>query len=102
MFRRSFVTLAALAAVAGVPAPAVAQQTVTLKFHTFMTPPSAVWRTMHTAWMDKVEKDSGGRIKFERYPAMQLGGTPANPDSSQLWQMLGGAAARAAAGAFLR
>ena len=43
-----------------------------------MTPPSAVWRTMHTAWMDKVEKDSGGRIKFERYPAMQLGGTPAN------------------------
>lgn len=78
MFRRSFVALAALAAVAGVPAPAAAQQTVTLKFHTFMTPPSAVWRTMHTAWMDKVEKDSGGRIKFERYPAMQLGGTPAN------------------------
>jgi TRAP-type C4-dicarboxylate transport system substrate-binding protein len=78
MFRRSFVALAALAAVAGVPAPAIAQQTVTLKFHTFMTPPSAVWRTMHTAWMDKVEKDSGGRIKFERYPAMQLGGTPAN------------------------
>jgi TRAP-type C4-dicarboxylate transport system substrate-binding protein len=26
--------------------------------------------------MDKVEKDSGGRIKFEGYPAMQLGGTP--------------------------
>jgi TRAP-type C4-dicarboxylate transport system substrate-binding protein len=31
---------------------------------------------MHKAWMDKVEKDSGGRIKFEAYPAMQLGGTP--------------------------
>jgi TRAP-type C4-dicarboxylate transport system substrate-binding protein len=27
-------------------------------------------------WMDKVEKESGGRIKFEAYPAMQLGGTP--------------------------
>jgi len=26
--------------------------------------------------MDRVEKDSGGRIKFEGYPAMQLGGTP--------------------------
>jgi TRAP-type C4-dicarboxylate transport system substrate-binding protein len=26
--------------------------------------------------MDKVEKDSGGRIKFEAFPAMQLGGTP--------------------------
>jgi TRAP-type C4-dicarboxylate transport system substrate-binding protein len=31
---------------------------------------------MHKAWMDKVEKESGGRIKFEAYPAMQLGGTP--------------------------
>jgi hypothetical protein len=31
-----------------------------------------------------------------------IGGTPANPDSSQLWQMLGTAAARAAAGAFLK
>ena len=53
-------------------------QTVTLKFHTFMPPASAVWKDMHNAWMDKVEKDSGGRIRFERYPAMQLGGTPAN------------------------
>jgi len=31
---------------------------------------------MHKAWMQKVEKDSNGRIKFEAYPAMQLGGTP--------------------------
>ncbi len=51
-------------------------QTVTLKFHTFMAPQSNVWKDMHGGWMDKVEKDSGGRIKFERYPAMQLGGTP--------------------------
>ena len=53
-------------------------QTVTLKFHTFMAPQSNVWLDMHKVWMDKVEKDSAGRIKFERYPAMQLGGTPAN------------------------
>jgi TRAP-type C4-dicarboxylate transport system substrate-binding protein len=26
--------------------------------------------------MEKVEKEGGGRIKFEGYPAMQLGGTP--------------------------
>jgi len=52
------------------------QQTVTLKFHTFMSPTSNVWQNMHVAWMDKVEKESNGRIKFERYPAMQLGGTP--------------------------
>ena len=37
---------------------------------------SNVWLTMHKPWMEKVEKDSGGRIKFEAYPAMQLGGTP--------------------------
>lgn len=53
-----------------------AQSTVTLKFHTFMAPQSNVWINMHKAWMDKVEKDSGGRIKFEGYPAMQLGGSP--------------------------
>ena len=53
-----------------------AQQSVTLKFHTFMSPQSNVWLNMHKAWMDKVTKDSDGRIKFEAYPAMQLGGTP--------------------------
>jgi hypothetical protein len=31
-----------------------------------------------------------------------IGGTPANPDSSQLWKFLGSAAASAAAGAFLK
>jgi TRAP-type C4-dicarboxylate transport system substrate-binding protein len=41
-----------------------------------MAPMSNVWLTMHKPWMEKVEKDSGGRIKFEGYPAMQLGGTP--------------------------
>ena len=60
-------------------APAIvgfAQQSVTLKFHTFMSPQSNVWINMHKAWMDKVTKDSNGRIKFEAYPAMQLGGSP--------------------------
>ena len=41
-----------------------------------MAPQSNVWLTMHKPWMEKVEKESGGRIKFEGYPAMQLGGTP--------------------------
>ena len=53
-----------------------AQQSVTLKFHTFMSPTSNVWLNMHKAWMDKVTADSNGRIKFEGYPAMQLGGSP--------------------------
>ncbi len=76
MKRRSFVQGAAAAAL-GVPhLSGLAQQSVTLKFHTFMAPLSNVWLTMHKPWMDKVEKESGGRIKFEAYPAMQLGGTP--------------------------
>ena len=76
MKRRSLIQGAA-AAVLGTPAlSGLAQQTVTLKFHTFMAPQSNVWISMHKAWMEKVEKDSGGRIKFEAYPAMQLGGTP--------------------------
>lgn len=60
-------------------APAIvgfAQQSVTLKFHTFMAPQSNVWLNMNKAWMDRVTKDSDGRIKFEAYPAMQLGGSP--------------------------
>ncbi len=77
MKRRSFVQGAAAAAVLGTPhLSGLAQQSVTLKFHTFMAPMSNVWLTMHKPWMEKVEKDSGGRIKFEGYPAMQLGGTP--------------------------
>ena len=77
MKRRSFVQGAAAATVLGVPhLSGLAQQSVTLKFHTFMAPMSNVWLLMHKPWMEKVEKESGGRIKFEAYPAMQLGGTP--------------------------
>ncbi len=76
MKRRIFVQGAAAGAL-GLPHLAgLAQQSVTLKFHTFMQPMSNVWLSMHKPWMEKVEKDSGGRIKFEAYPAMQLGGTP--------------------------
>lgn len=77
MKRRTLLQSSA-AAVLAVPAlSSLAQQpVVTLKFHTFMAPLSNVWLNMHKAWMTKVEKESGGRIKFEGYPAMQLGGTP--------------------------
>lgn len=77
MIQRRTLLQSGAAVALGAPALAgLAQQSVTLKFHTFMAPQSNVWLTMHKAWMDKVEKESGGRIKFEGYPAMQLGGTP--------------------------
>ncbi len=76
MKRRTLITGAAAAASLGTPLAALAQQSVTLKFHTFMAPLSNVWLLMHKPWMDKVTRESGGRIQFEAYPAMQLGGTP--------------------------
>ena len=76
MKRRSILQGAAASALAMPHLAGFAQQALTLKFHTFMAPLSSVWLTMHKPWMDKVEKESAGRIKFEAYPAMQLGGTP--------------------------
>jgi TRAP-type transport system periplasmic protein len=77
MIQRRTLLKSGAAVALGAPAlTGFAQQTVTLKFHTFMSPQSNVWLSMHKPWMEKVEKESGGRIKFEGYPAMQLGGTP--------------------------
>lgn len=77
MIRRRTLLRSGAAVALGAPAlVGLAQSSVTLKFHTFMSPTSNVWLNMHKAWMDKVERESGGRIKFEAYPAMQLGGSP--------------------------
>ncbi|MEJ7930047.1 TRAP transporter substrate-binding protein [Ramlibacter sp. AN1015] len=78
MQRRSLLKSGAAIALGAPALSGFAQQAVTLKFHTFMSPTSNVWLYIHKVWMDKVEKESGGRIKFEGYPAMQLGGTPPN------------------------
>jgi TRAP-type transport system periplasmic protein len=74
--RRTLLKSSAAVALGAPGLSGLAQQAVTLKFHTFMAPQSNVWLSMHKPWMEKVEKESGGRIKFEAYPAMQLGGTP--------------------------
>jgi len=74
--RRTLLKTGAAAALGAPALSGLAQQSVTLKFHTFMSPQSGVWLDMHKPWMAKVEKESAGRIKFEAYPAMQLGGTP--------------------------
>ncbi|RYY83203.1 MAG: twin-arginine translocation signal domain-containing protein, partial [Comamonadaceae bacterium] len=54
--RRTLLKSSAAAVALGAPGlGALAQQSVTLKFHTFMAPQSNVWLNMHKAWMDKVE-----------------------------------------------
>jgi TRAP-type C4-dicarboxylate transport system substrate-binding protein len=78
MQRRTLLKTGAAIALGAPGLSGLAQQTTTLKFHTFMAPTSNVWLYIHKAWMAKVEKESNGRIKFEGYPAMQLGGTPPN------------------------
>ena len=44
--------------------------------HQFLPPQANVPKLILDVWADKVEADSKGRIKIERYPSMQLGGKP--------------------------
>lgn len=67
----------ALAAGLGTVAAGVASaQEVTLKLHHLLPPVSHAHKNMLVPWADKVMKESGGRIKIDIYPAMQLGGKP--------------------------
>ncbi|MBK8017144.1 MAG: TRAP transporter substrate-binding protein [Betaproteobacteria bacterium] len=68
---RAFV-LGALSALA---LPAAAEQIV-LKVHHFLPATSNAQVHMIQPWCDKVNRESGDRIKCQIYPAMQLGGTP--------------------------
>ncbi len=66
-------TLAALAAVM-LTTPAMAAPEVTLRFQHYISAKGNVPTGFMEPWIEKVEKESGGRIKIELYPAMQLGG----------------------------
>lgn len=67
----------ALLALALSAAPALAQD-VTLRFQHFVSPNSANPKHFIEPWARKVEAESGGRIKIEIYPFMQLGGSAAS------------------------
>ncbi|ATG48653.1 C4-dicarboxylate ABC transporter [Celeribacter ethanolicus] len=66
------VALAALVSVTGTLSAAA--QEVTLRFQHFVSPKAGSATYFMEPWARKVEKDSGGRIKVEIYPLMQLGG----------------------------
>ncbi len=51
-------------------------QEVTLKLHQFLPPQANVPKLVLDVWADKVEADSDGRIRIDRFPAMALGGKP--------------------------
>ena len=48
----------------------------TFKIHHFVPPVAPAHTKLIKPWADRIEKASNGRIKFEIYPAMQLGGKP--------------------------
>jgi len=48
----------------------------TLKLHHLLGPKSPAQTKMLEPWAQGIEKDSGGRIKIDIYPAMSLGGAP--------------------------
>ncbi len=67
--------LAGAAALAAMTVTSFAQE-VTLKLHQMLPPQATIPAKALTPWAEKVMAESGGRIKVELYPAMQLGGKP--------------------------
>ena len=74
MIRPLRLTLA-LASAMFLAAPALAQE-ITLKVHHFWPSTAMGPSTLLAPWCEGIGKDSGGRIKCQIYPSMQLGGTP--------------------------
>jgi len=56
-------------------AAAMAQE-VTLKMHQFLPPQANVPKLILEPWAERVMEASGGKIRIDHYPAMQLGGKP--------------------------
>ena len=68
-------TIVAAFVLAGAAQAALAAD-VTLRFHQMLPPQAAIPSKAIAAWAAKVEKESGGRIKVQQFPSMQLGGKP--------------------------
>jgi TRAP-type transport system periplasmic protein len=71
------------ALVASLAAPAIARLAradgpqVTLKLHHYFAAVSGAHERFLAPWARKVETESGGRIRIDIFPSMQLGGAPA-------------------------
>jgi len=74
--RNTMLSAFGIAAATALSASAVLAQDVTLRLHQFLPPTANVPALVLDVWADNVERDSDGRIRVERFPAMALGGTP--------------------------
>jgi TRAP-type C4-dicarboxylate transport system substrate-binding protein len=75
---RRQVLLGAAAGAAALAAPRVVlgQDVTTLRVHQMLPAQATIPAHAIQPWVDKVTQESNGRLKFELYPAMQLGGAP--------------------------
>ena len=75
MNRRHLIGLAA-ASFAALAASQGAAQEFTFKLHHMLGATAPAQTRMLEPWVQRVEENSGGRVKIEIFPAMSLGGTP--------------------------
>lgn len=74
---RGLAAAAAAALVAALPGADGAQaQEFTFKLHHLLSAQAPAHAKMLVPWAEAVEKNSGGRVKIEIFPAMTLGGRP--------------------------
>ena len=64
-------------AMATLPVGGALAQEVTLKVHHFLPATSPAHKKLIEPWCDRIAKQSKQRMRCQIYPAMQLGGTPA-------------------------
>jgi TRAP-type C4-dicarboxylate transport system substrate-binding protein len=77
MTRKQFIgTLAVAATTLAVPGLVRGQSPITLRFHQFLPPQSQIPAKGIAPWAEKVGRDSGGRLRVQLFPSMQLGGRP--------------------------
>lgn len=74
--RRNLLGAIGATALLALTATTALAQDVTLKLHQMLPAQAAVPSLVLDVWADKIEAASDGRIKVDRYPSMQLGGSP--------------------------
>ncbi|MDD2737167.1 MAG: TRAP transporter substrate-binding protein [Desulfuromonadaceae bacterium] len=75
LVKRSLMVIAT-AVITGPGFASAATEVVTLKVAHFLPASSTFHQKNLIPWCDKIGKESGGRLKCQLYPSMQLGGTP--------------------------
>lgn len=74
--RLGALALAGAVALAGTLGARAAEAEYTLTIHHFLSPKAVTQTKMIEPWAKRIEEASDGRIKFEIFPAMSMGGKP--------------------------